>query len=197
MNKTFRYVSMIFVAMAMAGCGGTQVVEQWADPSYDEKFTDLLVLSLNYTDTRRRLFETGFSNQIDKLGTQSTPSYELIPDHPKVSADAIKAAIAGTDIDGVLVLRQVRIKKEEHYSPPAYQVTPYIGFSSYYGAYAPTQGHFTEDTIVHLETNLYAVEGEKLVWSGKTETFNPTDANKLVEQLAQTIIGRISKAGMI
>ena len=155
MNRTFRYVSIVFVALALTSCGGTRVVEQWKDPSYNEKFTDLLVLSLNYTDTRRRLFETDFSNQIDKLGVKSTASYELMPDHPKVSADAIKAAIAGTGIDGVLVMRQVRVKKEEHYSPPVYEVGPYAGFYGYYGAVAPayTQGHFTEDTIVHLETN--------------------------------------------
>ena len=51
--------------------------------------------------------------------------------------------------------------------------------------------------MVHLETNLYAVDGEKLVWSGKTETFNPSNTNSLIDELAKTIIGELAKAKLI
>ena len=139
---------------------------------------------------------------MDKRGVESSASYELLPDHADLEKETIKTAIASTSIDGVLVMRQVKVKKEDRYVPPRmdYIGDPYYGsFYGYYGHFAPiyTPGYMTEDTIVHLEVNLYAVDGEKLVWSGKTETFNPKDANTYVGDAAGTIIGQLAKDGLI
>ena len=119
-----------------------------------------------------------------------------------LSTETIKAAIAGTDIDAKLVMRQVRIKKEERYVQPRYDYLgePFYGsFYGYYGHFSPiyTPGYITEDTIVHLETNGYRVEGEKLVWSGKTETFNPKNTNTLISELAKTILKELAKSSLI
>ena len=176
--------SMVLLALALlvAACSSTTVVEQWSDPGQKTAFNNLLVLSMNQNDTQRRVFETGFIDELDKRKIESTASYELLPDKKNLSTEAIKSSIAGTTIDAVLVMRQVRIKKEDRYVPPRYDYVgdPFYGsFYGYYGRFAPiyTPGYITEDTIVHPETNLYRVDGEKLVWSGKTETFNPKDTN--------------------
>ena len=50
---------------------------------------------------------------------------------------------------------------------------------------------------MHLEVNMYAVDGEKLVWSGKTESFNPKDTNTYVGEAAKVIIDQLSQAGLI
>jgi hypothetical protein len=186
----------------VTACSSTQVTEQWSDPEQKTAFTNLLVLSLNQNDTQRRMFESGFIQQLDKRGIESTASYELLPDKKDLSTEAIKSAIAGTGIDAVLVMRQVRVKKEDRYVPPRYDYVgdPFYGsFYGYYGRFAPiyTPGYITEDTIVHLETNLYRVDGEKLIWSGKTETFNPTNTNSLIDELAKTIVGELSKDNLI
>ena len=202
MNKLFTSVLIFFFALVLMSCATTKVTEQWQDPAFDGKFNDVLVLSLNADDSKRRLFETGFLAELDKHSIESSASYELLPNHADLEKEQIKAAIAGTSIDGVLVMRQVRVKKEDRYVPPRmdYVGDPYYGsFYGYYGYFAPiyTPGYITEDTIVHLETNLYAVEGEKLVWSGNTETFNPKDANAYVGEAAKTIIGQLKKDGLI
>ena len=202
MRVKLRYVLAVSFVLVLSACSSTKVVEQWSDPDFHKTFTDVLVLSLNDSDTKRRVFETGFITELDKRKIESTPSYELIPNQADLSVDTIKEAIAGTGIDGVLVMRQVKVKKEERYVPPRvdYIGDPYYGsFYGYYGHFAPIYqpGYVTEDTIVHLETNMYAVTGEKLVWSGKTETFNPSNTNSLINDLAKTIVGQLSKANLI
>lgn len=203
MNQTvLNSVVVLVLAMLVTACSSTTVTEQWSDPEQKAAFNNLLVLSMNFNDTQRRVFEAGFIEELDKRGVESTPSYELLPGKTDLSTEAIKSAIAGTEIDAVLVMRQVRIKKEDRYIPPRYDYVgdPFYGsFYGYYGRFAPmyTPGYIAEDTIVHLETNLYRVDGEKLVWSGKTETFNPKDTNALISELAKTILGELSKDKLI
>lgn len=197
-----RHALAVSLFLVLSACSSTKVVEQWSDPDFHKTFTDVLVLSLNQDDTKRRVFESGFITELDKRQIESTPSYELIPNNSDLSVETIKDAIARTNIDGVLVMRQVKVKKEERYVPPRvdYVGDPYYGsFYGYYGAFAPIYqpGYVTEDTVVHLETNLYAVDGEKLVWTGKTETFNPSNTNSLIDDLAKTIINQLSKAKLI
>lgn len=202
MNNRLTSVFILLFVLVVAACTSTKVTEQWKDPAFASKFNDVLVLSLNVNDAKRRLFETGFIAELDRRSVESSASYELLSNHADLEKEKIKAAIAGTGIDGVLVMRQVKVSKEERYVPPRmdYVGDPYYGsFYGYYGRFAPiyTSGYITEDTIVNLEVNLYAVDGEKLVWSGKTESFNPKDANAYVGEAAKTIIDQLSKAGLI
>ena len=202
MFSNTRSILILALAMLATACSTTTVVEQWSDPEQTTAFNNLLVLSMNHNDTQRRVFETGFIEELDRRSIESTASYELLPDKKDLSTEAIKSAIAGTRIDAVLVMRQVRIKKEDRYVPPRYDYVgdPFYGsFYGYYGRFAPiyTPGYITEDTIVHLETNLYRVDGEKLVWSGKTETFNPKDTNALISELAKTILNELSRDNLI
>lgn len=202
MTNKLTQAMLLLMVFGITSCSSTKIVEHWKDPEHSGKFADMLVLSLNHSDTRRRVFETGFDNALEKRGIKSTASYELIPNHDDLSKDSIKAAITGTGIDGVLVMRQVKVKKEDRYVPPRvdYVGDPFYGsFYGYYGAFAPiyTPGYVTEDTTVHLETNVYAVDGEKLVWTGKTESFNPSNVDTLINELVTTILGELSKDGMI
>ena len=200
-GKTIISIAVVFT-LILTACSSTTVVEQWTDPAQKTAFNHLLVLSLNQSDSKRRVFESGFIVELGKRNIEATASYELLPDKQDLSVETIKAAIAGTSIDAALVMRQVRFKKEERYVPPRYDYVgdPFYGsFYGYYGHFAPiyTPGYVAEDTIVHLETNLYRVEGEKLVWSGKTETFNPKNTNTLINELAKTILNELSKSKLI
>jgi len=189
------------LTLILTACSSTTIVEQWADPAQKTAFNHLLVLSLNHSDSKRRVFESGFIAELDKRSIKTSASYELLPDKDDLSKETIRAAIAGTGIDAALVMRQVRIKKEERVVPPRYDYVghPYGSFYGYYGHFAPiyTPGYVTEDTIVHLEINVYRVEGEKLVWSGKTETYNPKNTNTLISELAKTILNELARANLI
>jgi len=182
----------------LASCASTKVVERWADPDFDAKLKNIMVLSLNQSEKSRRLFEDGFLHALKQRKIQSSASYDLLPSNEDLDKEKVKAAIAGSDIDGVLVLRAVKITKEERYVQAQTTGTRYNSFYAYVGEYRPTYSAYTtDDTLVHLETNLYAVDGAKLIWSGKTETFNPSDVNAYLVDLTKTVLDEIDKTGFI
>jgi hypothetical protein len=174
----------------------TQVVEQWADTEFNGKLKNLLVISLNESADSRKVFENGFLLELSNRKIQAKVSYKLLPDYESLDKETVKAAIAGSSIDGVIVLRPVKVTKEDRHVQAQSAGTRYDEFYAYVGDYRPTYDSYTtQDTVVHLETNLYAVRGEQLIWTGKTETFNPTDVHVLIAELAEKVIAQILQTG--
>jgi hypothetical protein len=190
---------MVLGIVFLSGCSSTtKVVEHWTDPNFDGKLENLLVLSLNQSSKSRRIVENGFLLELKKRNIQAQASYDLIPDHEDLNKEAVKAAISGSSIDGVLVIRPVKITKEDRNVRAQSEGTRYDTFYAYVGEYSPAYDSYTiTDTTVHLETNLYVVKDEQLVWSGKTESFNPTDVKELIVEVVIKILDQVSKTGFL
>ena len=89
----------------------------------------------------------------------------------------VREQIAASGVDGVVVMRLVYDENEVTYNAGTYP-GPYYSFWGYYGwaypiAYQP--GYLQTDRLVGIETNVYDVETEKLVWSGLSRTKNPDE----------------------
>ncbi|MEA3232408.1 MAG: hypothetical protein U9Q05_11705 [Thermodesulfobacteriota bacterium] len=88
--------------------------------------------------------------------------------------------------------------------PSSFTYAPRYGYGyGYYGYYGRTYdtiyqpGYTTEDTIVKLETTVFDVESEKMVWAGGTRSFNPSSAEKVITENANLILSSMKKAGLL
>jgi len=78
----------------------------------------------------------------------------------------------------------------------------YGSFYGYYGAVYPavySPDYLREDTTVRVETNVYAVtpgEGQ-LVWTGVSDTFNPSSADKVIDALSKLIVKELQEEAII
>ena len=197
MRKRLGRVCLVSFLLLLASCASTKVVDQWTDPSFKASLQNVMVLSLNQSEKSRRFFEDKFLEELKRSGIRSSVSYKLVPDYVDLNKEKVKAAIAGSDIDAVLVLREVKITKKESYrqveSPGARD-----DFYHYVGNYGAASAVETvEDTVVHLESSLYAVTSAKLIWSGKVEIENPRDKQSAVTQMAEKIVEAFGKTGFI
>jgi len=200
MKIKINYALVVLCIALLTACAGspTKVVEQWIDPEFNGKLSNILVISLNQSVDSRRVFENGFLLELTNRKVQAQASYTLLPDYESLDKETVKAAVSGSSIDGVIVLRAVKVTKEGRHVQAQAEGTRYDEFYAYVGEYRPTYDSYTTlDTIVHLETNLYVVKGEQLIWTGKTETFNPTDVNELIAELAEKVIAQITQTGFL
>jgi len=55
----------------------------------------------------------------------------------------------------------------------------------------------TEDTIVSVETLVYSVNQDKLVWAGMSETTNPSKVDAFIKELSTGAIKEMKKAGLL
>ena len=58
-------------------------------------------------------------------------------------------------------------------------------------------GYLQSDTVVTVETNVYSVTDDKLLWSGVSETFNPSDVAKAVNDVADAASRELRRQGLL
>ena len=144
--------------LLMTSCASTKLYSVWRDESYSGKIKKVFIIGASTKPDIRRIFEHEFVNQLKSRGVDAVASNQVLPSDKMLDKETIVSKIKGLDIDAVLVTRLVEKKTI---------VTQYGGwYDNYYGSYART---FT-DELVSLETNLYEVWAEKLIWSVLSET---------------------------
>ena len=117
------------------------------------------------------------------------------PDEAKARAAAEQAGVVG-----VVVLRPVRVDKEIS-SRPTYSGPVYGGFwGGYYGhgwGSAWSGAEIRTDTIIIVETLVYSLTQNKLVWAGQSKTTNPANLNRLIENTAEQVGDELVRQGLI
>jgi hypothetical protein len=82
-----------------------------------------------------------------------------------------------------------------------YMGPPYAGYWGGYYGYgwgAPWGGtDIRTDTIVNVETLVYSLKQNKLVWGGQSETMNPDKVDDFVREVATAAARELRKEGLI
>lgn len=196
--KLFRMLAAVGM-LGLVACASTSLMDSWLDPSVtsEMRFKKIAVAVLSKDQSVRRAAEDALVTQIKR--SDAVPSYTLISDSEGKDRERVKARLREAGVDGVIVMRVIGVDKETTYVPGTYP-QPYHTFGGYYGmahpaAYSP--GYLATDTIVQIETNVYSLADEKLIYAARSETFNPGDTAKLVRDIAKAIAHDLKKRGVL
>jgi hypothetical protein len=132
--------------------------------------------------------------------SQAVAAYRMIPKEELRNPDTARGWMECAGAAGVVALRPVRATKELVYTPSTW-ATPYYGtLWGYYGygwgsLYDP--GSVREDTILVIETLIFGVAQDKLLWAGVSETTNPKDATKVIKDLVAATVKEMKKEGLV
>lgn len=188
-----------------AACSPTSMKTVWTDKNYHgEKLKKIFVIGASPNPTIRRVFEDEFVGQLKTRGTDAVASYSLIPSEEMLKKDTVESKIKAVHADAVIVTSLIDHKKHK-ISSSNYSRGWHPYYRSTYDAY-PYRGATYEYDIFSLETNLYEVQNEKLIWSGLSDTqmaSTPSDLSKegslvkTIKQLIKTIVDRLSDSQLI
>jgi hypothetical protein len=190
--------------VGLSGCAAS-LVSSWKAPDarpfrmQGEKVAAVVMVS---DQTIRFAGEDALARELTARGVQGVPMYTLLagadPDEAKARAAAEQAGVAG-----VVVLRPVRIDKEISSSPMSYSGPMYGGFwGGYFGhgwgaPYSAHGGEIRTDTIVIVETLVYSLEQNKLVWGGQSKTRNPASVGRLIANTARQVADELERQGLL
>jgi hypothetical protein len=73
----------------------------------------------------------------------------------------------------------------------------YGDYSTQIEPYAYNPGYERENKLFLVETNVYFVETDKLVWSCQSKVYNPTDVNDAVKQTAKAVVKKMKRSGFM
>jgi len=198
MPKKIFGILAVVVMIGLAGCT-TALKESWLDPSVTSElhFKKVVVAVLSPNVTVRRTAEDALVAQIKR--TEAVPSYSLFSESEMKDRDRVKARLLEAGIDGAVVMRLIGVNQQTTWVPGNYPPS-YYNMSGYWG-YANTAvydpGYLRTDTIAQMETNIYSVADEKLIYAARSETFNPGDAVTLVNEIAKAVAADLKKRGVL
>jgi hypothetical protein len=202
MKRLFKFVTFaVSASFLFFFCTPTKITNTWKDDGYrGAPFSDLFVIGVAKEENTRRAFENKFVEKLQAAGVQAVASSSVMPSDQKIEKEAILAAIEKLEIDAVLITRLVSLTEEEIRSPSTseygrrddYHGRYYGDYSTAYG-YTRQPAHYTTSVRVGLETKLYDVGTEKLVWAAASKTANPKSKIKLFDSVIEALVRDLKK----
>lgn len=205
-TSILKVLMYIATASLLVACANTKITQSWTEPTNKKVYKDLLIIGIAESEQNRRVYETQFIEVLKKHGVESVPSYTLIKSDQKIDKNTVTKAIEGLEIDGVIVTHMTSVNEETVYRPGSsygsYGGYPYSGRSLYgyyphVNTYVRSPGYYTTHETYVLETNLYDVETEALVWSARSRTFSPESVDELIVDLVDLLVVNLEEKNLI
>ena len=190
------------VIATLASCGpSTKIEKSWMEPGSSVSpaaSNKTLVVAMVKDETSRRVIEDQLSKRI---GGGAVSSYTIVStDMLKTgSEDALRQKVTEGKFTHILLMRLADVEKETSYVPGT-TTSFYGGYGRYYGYGAgmySTPGYYTTDKNYFVETTVYTVSPDKLVWTGTTKTVNPSKLDKAVNDIADVVSEKMKKDGFL
>jgi hypothetical protein len=199
LNRAILTIVIILLAVPLATSKSSKMIMSWKNPNFSaRKFQHLLALGLSDKTGVRANFEDALAEQLAAAGVNAIPGNSILlrPEGTKFDLEYLKTQIRDNQIDAVVVSRLIKVENTVTYVPGSAYMAPfpyYNTFYGYYGAVYPvvySPDYLRTDKKVRIETNLYLIssqEGE-LVWTGVTDTFNPSNVQKSINGLVKLVV---------
>jgi hypothetical protein len=194
---------LVLIAALDAGADRPAFTTTWKAPdaagvSFAGKKVAALVIS---DDQHLRVSgEEQLAGELSARGVQGVATYRIAPPEELTTAERARPWFERASIAGVVALRPVRRDKEITYSPAVWTTTSYSTLWGYYGygwtgVYSP--GSTREDTTIVVETLVYSVPRDALLWAGVSTTTNPKGTPVFIKQLVDAAVKEMKKERLV
>jgi hypothetical protein len=156
-------------------------------------------------DTLRRRGEDALAAEITARGAVGIPMYTLLGGGTPSNEAEARAACEKAGIAGIVVMKTTSVDREVEEKPVTYLEPIYRNYWDGYfdygwgTSYAPVQAGTTFDikTTVSVETRVYSLRQNKLVWSAQGKTTNPKNIEAEVKKLSAATAASLERDGLL
>jgi hypothetical protein len=199
---------MALFTLLLASCASQEFVSTWKDPEaapLQLRGSKVAAVVMANDESLRRPGEDALAREITARGAEGVPMYTLMAGAKPDDEAAARAACEAAGVQGVVVFKPTAVDKQIESQPVTSLEPTYATYwGGYYGSgwgmsYAPvTVGEDVKITrVVTIETRVYSLRQNKLVWMGRSKTTNPSDIDAEVKKLAAATAAQLEKAGLI
>jgi hypothetical protein len=187
----FGYLSMIALLFVSCSGTGTELTQKRIDDSYKGRpVSDILVIAITGNEHNRRTFEKKFVSQLKSVGVDAVSSEEAMPMPAdlQLKKETILNAVQQHENDAVIITHLIGKEEKDIYTRGG---SPHGGFYGFYRSrysYAHDPGYSSTSTTVRLQTNLYDVKTEKLIWSGKSNSWSNEAKDQIINDVIKAVI---------
>ena len=213
-----RAAALCAVLVGLCACKTTTATnfsQSYRNPGFEDTvFRRVLVIGVTGDEESRQAFENALASAIAREGGTAAPSYTVLPASEQISEDQLHAVLEREGIDGVVLTRLLSVDKDRQYTPPKKYNKPRtryypagwgygFGYGGFYGFYGTTfaavhePGYFDTSTTLRVETSLYSVATNDLVWTGQSETIDPDSLDEARTSITKAVATKLKQEQLI
>ncbi len=210
MKNRHSLLLILLCSIVLSGCSANKLTSSWKNDSLGQyEMGTVLVVGVARDEIKRRIYEDTFVSSLTEAGVHAVPSYTVTKQSVEPSKEALQETLTKAHATTVLITHKISRDEIQAYQRSALLIgsNNYYGVTgpdSYYGnnlygyypfiwnAMAPT-GSYYEKITVMLETNLYDVKTENLLWSARSESTDPVMTRKYYQKLINLFLDDLQK----
>ena len=209
MNRKVLAIVIVLAATMVLFGKSSKLLMSWKNPSYsaEKKFHRVLALGLSSKTEVRADFEDALAAELTSEGYEAIPGNTILlrPPGEQLDLNYLREQVRANHIEAVVVSRLIKVDNTVTYVPGSTYFVPYPYYNSFYGYYGTlypvvySPGYLQKEKKVRVETNLYvtSVPDGQLVWTGTTDTFNPSNVHKAIKGLVKLVVTEMQKEGVL
>jgi hypothetical protein len=202
MRKKILCLSFTLVLFVF-GCASSRLVNMWKDPSFNGEVHNVLVVGLGRRASSERIYEDTFTAELRARGINATPAYEVFGDEKPRDEQALREQVRAGGYDGLIITALAGVEQNARYVPGYTTYIPRV-YRSYWGNYyfwydrIHSPGYVANYRTVRLETSIWKIgEDERLVWTGTSETLDPSSVESASKQVVDLVTKQLEKEHVI
>ncbi|MFL5606552.1 MAG: hypothetical protein ACJ8AD_08915 [Gemmatimonadaceae bacterium] len=197
MSRTRVAVAAVFIAALACGGGATSLATTWSAPAAERlPFHRVLATFVSVDAPLRRSMEDRLAARIPS----SFAAYRSVPELSFSDRELSRDQLRGKLFDGAVVMRVVDVQNVETYRPGNTWYSSYPRFYDFWGTswtVARAPGHVVTGRTVFVETVIYSLSDDRLVWAGRTATENPSSMAELAERTVDAVARELGSTQLI
>jgi len=156
-------------------------------------------LVISNDDSLRVAGEESLVRELTARGMQAVATYKIAPKEELRSAETARPWFEKGGIEGVVAVRPISADTRQVYTPDMWVGTNYGTLWGYYGygwsaVFVP--GSRQQQTTVVVETLVFSLPRNQILWGAVTETKNARDLRAFVQELAKASVEEMQKQGL-
>lgn len=203
MSRIVRSLVLAAAVLALGACSSTTFTSTWKSPdvtTVNPVGKTVAAVFVTRDEGKRRAAEDAMARDLTERGAHGVAAYTILPENVRNDADKARALLKDAGVNAVVISRLVGKDTQINYTPGTSFPTYYGGFGPYWGhgwgaAYEP--GYLTTDTYISVETTLYSLPQDKLLWASTSRTANPSNIDTLVNEVADATAKEMKKQGFL
>lgn len=211
--KVVKLLIVLLVGGMITSCSPiSRITGSWVDPAAKGKLLNgktIFIASLTRNIKVRTELENGFTELVATKNIRTVKGNDYFnPEfYKKIPTEKVlQTQIKNSGADFVMTISLINKNSDTRYIPGTRGYAPYSrygwygGFYSYYNYWYPMfyePGYYVTDRIYFMETNLYDLTGNKLVWSAQSETVNPGSIDNFVNTYPKVLVDQLAKDGLL
>lgn len=190
------------VLISVSAHAGTKYKTTWrASEVGPQSFAGKKVAAVVISDDEslRMSSEEALVRELAARGVEGVPAYRIVPKEALRKAETARPFFERAGLEGVIVLRPVSVDREQTYTPDTWAMPYYGSLWGYYGygwGSVTTGGYISTTTVLTVETLIFSMAKDRLIWAGVSETEDPKNAQRVVADLVKSAAKELKKQGL-